>query len=220
MDHQALLRRADRDVDAERVHRERRRGERGDDVDDEERRMARRRRSRARIAARSQVVPLAVSVWTTKTAPIACARSSRSAASTAAGSIGKPSRYGVRTRDAAERLDLLGPAVGEVAGARHQHRRARRDQVGDHRLPAAVAVGGVEEDVGALGLRAAPSCPTRRRRQERQARVGEVGRLARHRVDDLVGNAGRARANAAGACRECGRRLHARRACVAARREE
>jgi hypothetical protein len=45
-----------------------------------------------RIAARSEVVPLAVSVWTTKTAPIACARSSRSAASTAAGSIGKPSR--------------------------------------------------------------------------------------------------------------------------------
>ena len=38
--HQALLRRADRDVDAERVHRERRRGERGDDVDDEQGRMA------------------------------------------------------------------------------------------------------------------------------------------------------------------------------------
>ena len=42
-------------------------------------------------------MPLAVSVWTTKTAPMRCAVSSRSAASTAAGSIGKPSRYGVRT---------------------------------------------------------------------------------------------------------------------------
>ena len=124
MDHQALLRRADRDVDAERVHRERRRGERGDDVDDEERRMRAPRRSRARIAARSQVVPLAVSVWTTKTAPMrvrACRRAApprprpdRSAS---------PRRYGVRSGDAAERLDLLGPAVGEVAGARHQHRR-------------------------------------------------------------------------------------------------
>ena len=46
VDHQAFLRRADRDVDAERVHRERRGGERGDDVDDEERRDAAPRRSR------------------------------------------------------------------------------------------------------------------------------------------------------------------------------
>ena len=40
LQHQSFLRRADDDVDAERVHLERRRAERGDDVDDEQRGMA------------------------------------------------------------------------------------------------------------------------------------------------------------------------------------
>ena len=51
----------------------------------------------ARMAARSLVMPLEVSVCTTKTAAISCPRSSRSACVTAAGSIGRPSCQGVRT---------------------------------------------------------------------------------------------------------------------------
>ena len=50
----------------------------------------------ARSAARSLVMPLAVSVCTTKTAVISCASSARSTASISAGSIGKPSTQGVR----------------------------------------------------------------------------------------------------------------------------
>ena len=50
-----------------------------------------------RMAAMSLVTPLAVSVCTAKTALMACALSSRSACSTAAASIGEPSRQGVRT---------------------------------------------------------------------------------------------------------------------------
>jgi hypothetical protein len=45
----------------------------------------------------SLVTPLAVSVCTTSTAWISCARSSRSACAIASASIGQPSRQGVRT---------------------------------------------------------------------------------------------------------------------------
>jgi hypothetical protein len=54
-----------------------------------------------------------------------------------------------------------------------------------------VAVGGVEEDLGALGLEQRLHPRFAGGDEDRQAGVGEVGRLARHRVDDLVGNAGR-----------------------------
>jgi hypothetical protein len=67
-----------------------------------------------------------------------------------------------------------------------------RDQVGDHRFPAAVAVGRVEEDLGAIGLQQRLHPRFAGGDEQRQARVGEVGRLARHRVDDLVRDAGRA----------------------------
>ena len=154
---------ADRDVDAERIHRERRRCERGDDVDDEQRRV---RGGVDRGAQRGEVAGRAAGgVGVDDEDRADAMRGVVAQHRLDGGRIDRPAfDVGRAHGAAAERLDLLGPAVGEVAGARHQDRRAGRDQVGDHRLPAAVAVGGVEEDLGALGLRAAPSCPNRRRR--------------------------------------------------------
>jgi hypothetical protein len=191
VNHQPLLRRADGDVDGERVHRERRRGERGDDIDDEERRMVRGvdrgadRRDVARRAARGvglddedRADPMR--------GVVAQRRLDGGRVDREALAVRRPHR------DAAERLDLLGPAVREVAGARYEHRGTGRDQVGDHRFPAAVAVGGVEEDFGAIGLQQRLHPRLAGGDQQRQARVAEVDRLARHRVDDLVRDAGRA----------------------------
>ena len=127
--HQPLLRRADGDVDAQRVHRERRRAQRRDHIGDEQRRMAGARRSRARSAARSLVMPLAVSVWTANTALISCAASSRSACSTASASIGQPSRHGVRTTRRPSASVCTAHDSREVAGAGDQH-RARRARPG------------------------------------------------------------------------------------------
>ena len=112
-----------------------------------------------RSAARSLVVPLAVSVWTAKTARDAVAGVVAQHGLDRGRIDRQPVDVRRAHRDAAERLDLLGPAVGEVAGARHQDRRARRDQVRDHRLPAAVAVRRVEEDLGARRSSAASFMP-------------------------------------------------------------
>ncbi len=150
VDHQPFLRCADRDVDAELVHRERRRGERCDDVDDEERRMCRRV---DRTAQRRQVAGRAAGGVGVDDedgadrvpAVVAQRRLDRRRIDRQALDVRRS--HGA----AAERLDLLGPTVGEVAGAGHQDRRSGRDQVGDHRFPAAVTVGGVEEDIGTLG---------------------------------------------------------------------
>jgi hypothetical protein len=126
-----------------------------------------------RSAARSLVVPLAVSVWTAKTAPMRC-------------------DVGRAQRDAAERFDLFGPPVREMTGARHQDRGPWRHQIGDDGLPAAVAVGGVEQDLGTIGLQQGLHAGLAGGDQVRHARIGEIGGLARHRVDDLVGHVGRA----------------------------
>ena len=192
VDHQALLRCADDDVDAERIHREWRGGERGDDVDDEERRMAGgidRGADRDEVASRAA---RGVGVDDEDGADAMCGvvaqrRLDRRRIDRKAFAVRRS--HG----DAAVRLDLLGPAVGEVAGARHQHRGARRHQVGDHRFPAAMAVGGVEEELGALGLEQRLHPRFAGGDEDGKAGVGEVGRLARHRVDDLVGNTGRPR---------------------------
>ncbi len=96
-------------------------------------------------------------------------------------------------RDAAERLDLLGPAVGEVTGARHQDRRARRDQVRDHGFPAAVAVRRVEEDLGARRLQQVSHARLAGGDQRGDTRVGQIGRLPRHRGHHFIGHMGRAR---------------------------
>ena len=190
--HQALLRRADRDVGAERVHRERRRRERGDDVDDEQRRMAggvdrargsprgrRSFRSRCRCGRRRR-------------RRSRCARSSRSAASTAAGSIGQPFAYGVRSATPPNASTCSAQPSEKWPVPGHQHRGARRDQVGDHRLPAAVAVGGVEEDLGALGLQ--QRLHARLAGGDEAARRGSARSVGWRAIacDDLVGNARRA----------------------------
>ena len=73
-----------------------------------------------------------------------------------------------------------------------EHRRSGRDQVGDHRLPAAVAVGGVEEDVAAIGEEQRLHSRLASGDERCEARVGKVGGLARHRARDFVGNARRA----------------------------
>ena len=185
--HQPLLRRADRDVDAERVHRERRRGERGDDVDDEQGRMSGRvdrpaQRRQVRGGAAGGVGVDDEHRGDAMRGVVAQRRLDRRRIDRHPFDIGRAQRL------AAERGHLLGPAVGEVAGARNQDRGAGGDQVGDHRLPAAVAVGGVEEDLGALGLQQRLHPRFAGGDQGRDARIGEVGRLPHHRGEHLVGH--------------------------------
>ena len=149
--HQALLRRAHRDVHAQRVHRERHRAERGHHIDHQQGGM------RGRIERAAQVGNLA---------------------GRTAGRVGVDGKHGLdgmpavvsqrllerrhidrpafaprRAHDpATQRLGLLGPGFAEMTGARHEHRLTWRGQVDDDRLPDAMAIGRVQKDIGVTGL--------------------------------------------------------------------
>ena len=91
----------------------------------------------------------------------------------------------------AEGFGLHRPALGEMPGAGDQHLAAGRDEVGDHRLPRAVAIGRVHEHVAAR-VQQALQAGLAGRDAAVDARVGQVHRLAAHRVQHLVGHAARA----------------------------
>ena len=210
MNHQALLRGADRHVDAQLVHRERGSAERGDHVDDKQRRMG---SGVDGTAQRHQI------------------------AGGAAGGVGVNDEHGadpmpgvVAQRrlhgggvdreafdvgraqgQATEGFDLLGPVVGKMSCARHQDRCPRGHEIGDDGFPAAVAVGGIEEDLGVSGLQELLHAGFAGGDQHAEARVGQVRGLARHRVDHFVGHAGGAGRMQQAQTGNAGSWLHARR---------
>ena len=83
---------------------------------------------------------------------------------------------------------LLGPALGEMPRARHQHAVARPDKVGDHGLPGAVPVGGVHEHIGGFGLQQATQAALDGSDGLAQAGIGHVHRLAGHGLHHLQRN--------------------------------
>ena len=122
----------------------------------------------ARISSSGSIMPVAVSLCTTQTALIACAR------------VVGQRRLHLRRyrRHAASRQRTsahvepmrprhLRPFVGEVARLQHQDRIARRQQVGQRGLPGAVAGGVVHEQV-MLVFAARASPPRRPHRRPRR----------------------------------------------------
>jgi hypothetical protein len=192
LQHQALLGGPHHHVDAQRIHRERRCGQRSDHVDHVQGRVP---GGIDGAADRRQITRGA-------TGSIGVDREHRGDPVLGVGAQrgldrSRVDRLALDVRRAhgvpAIGLDLLGPAIGKVPGARHQDRRPRTDQIGDHRLPAAVAVGGVEEHLRTIGLQQPLHARLAGVDELRHARVGQVGRLARHGMHHLVGHVGGAR---------------------------
>jgi hypothetical protein len=75
-----------------------------------------------------------------------------------------------------------------MPGAGDQHLLPRRQQVGDHGLPGAVAVAGIHEDVGGGGLQQRLEPGFAGLDHAVEPRVGQVHGLAPHRIHDLVGH--------------------------------
>ena len=85
------------------------------------------------------VTPVDVSLWTTSTALIACARSSASFASTTRRIDAAAPVAGHEVDDEAELLRHRAPERREVAGLEHQHAVARRQRVDERGFPRAGA---------------------------------------------------------------------------------
>ena len=79
-------------------------------------------------------------------------------------------------------LGLHGPGFREMAGARHQHCLAWRDEIGDDRFPCAMPIGGVKVDVGRLGLQQPLQPDFAGSDAAVEPRVGQVHRLPAHGV--------------------------------------
>jgi len=146
--HQPFLRGADDEVDALGVHRQRRRRHRGHRVHHQQRRVAGGVDGAAHgiDVARHAAGGVGVHQEDGCDAPLAVGaqrvlhrlRVHR-----------PPLGPGRAQHRAAQRLALQRPGLGEVPGAGHEGRGVGRQQVLDHRLPGAVTVGGVEEQLGA-----------------------------------------------------------------------
>ena len=89
---------------------------------------------------------------------------------------------------AAHGFGLYRPRIGEVAGTGHQHRLARRNQVGDDRLPRAMPIGTVDEHFGGFCLQQALEPALHRRNGLVEPRVGHIHRLAAHGVHHGFGH--------------------------------
>ena len=144
-----------------------------------------------RTSASGSTMPVAVSLWTASTALISwllsAARRSLSLANSSA-----LAPVGADDLDLeAERLGELLEAQREVAGLDHQHEVAGREQVGDRRLPGAVAGRGVEEDL-LVGLQDALHAAVAGALDLEELRREEVHDRPVHRPQHAVGNVGRA----------------------------
>ncbi len=145
-----------------------------------------------RMAGMSLTTPDAVSICTTRMALMTWPLSRFSRSSTAAGSTARRQLALQHLHLDAHHLRHLAPAAREAAALQHQHRVAAREHVGERRLPAAVAVGGVDVDA-ALGAEDLL--------QVGHAAVGDADHLAgidvhgraMHGLQHLVGHVGGAR---------------------------
>ena len=90
-----------------------------------------------------------------------------------------------------QRLGQLLEAQREVAGLDHQDQVTRREQVGDGRLPGAMAGRGVEEDL-LVGLEDALHAAVAGPLDLQELRRQEVHHRPIHRPQDAVGDVGRA----------------------------
>ena len=127
-----------------------------------------------RMAGMSLTTPEAVSICTTSMALMAWALSRFRRSSTAAGSTARRQSPFSTSTSTPIILAISPQPTREAAALQHQHGVAAREHVGERRLPAAVAVGGV--DVGAaLGAED--------RLQVGEAAVGDADHLARVDVD-------------------------------------
>ena len=93
----------------------------------------------ARISAMRLVTPVEVSLCTTHTALIWCARSAASFSSTCAGSTPCRQSPGTKSISSPSRAAICAPQRREMAGLEHQHPVARRQRVDQRRLPRAGA---------------------------------------------------------------------------------
>ena len=75
-----------------------------------------------------------------------------------------------------------------MTGARNQHGLSRRKQIFDGRFPGAVAVRGVHEHVGPIGLQQAPQAGFARGDQLLEPRVAVVHGLAMHGAEHFGGD--------------------------------
>ncbi len=144
-----------------------------------------------RTALTSLTTPEAVSICTIRIALMEWVVSRRSRSSTLAGVDGRPPRALHHLDIGAHEGGHLAPADGEAAAGQHQHLVAARQHVGDRRLPAAMAVGGI--DVGARlgaedGLEVGEQAV---RQRHHRPGIDLLGR-AHHRLQHAVGNIGRA----------------------------
>ena len=189
--HQPLLRRRHRDVDTECIHVERHAAERRDAVDHVQRRMA---GGIDGAADRPDIVDHAGSG-----VDLDRQHSLDRVLLVLAQALLDRSGIDRRAPGAGEHLDIsahepghLAPADGETATGEHEHLVAAREHIGERRLPTAMAIGSVEEGLP-------------RRAEDRleigQQAFGEVddglrgeflGR-AHHRLENAIGNIGRAR---------------------------
>src|SRR5258706_12386744 len=101
-----------------------------------------------------------------------------------AGAIGRANRGRARA------FELQRPLLGKVPGRRNERRFAVRDKVLRDRLPRAVAVRGVHEELGAGGLEQPPQSRLDVGDDRVEPRVRMVHRLAVHRIQHFDGDMG------------------------------
>ena len=182
--HQSLLRGTHRDVHAQRIHRERRGGERRHHVDDEQRRVPGRVDRRA---DRFQVV--ADSARGVRVHDEDCRDLALSIGAQPLLDLVRVDRIALAVRRAdrapADCFGLQRPLLGKVSGARNQKGLAGRKQVLRGRFPRAVTVRGIHEQVRLLGPQQPPQAGFADRDDLVQPRVGVIHRLAVHRIEHL-----------------------------------